>query len=135
STAPIAPPSSWASLRPMPAPPELAALDAALGAALEAAGTPIPFWWRDDDAGRAHPRLDHLLELAESLTIPLALAVVPAWLQPEAVSAIGHGRATVLQHGWEHADHALPGTRKIELGGGVDRAALAVHLQEGRTIL
>jgi hypothetical protein len=116
----------------MPVAPDLADLDAAL----EATPGPILFWWRDDDAGRPHPRLRRLLAIADDLATPLALAVVPAWLQPDAADAIGRSRlATVFQHGWEHADHALAGMRKIELGGGADRARLALRLGEGRAIL
>ena len=43
-------------------------------------GEAIRLWWRDDDAGRGDPRLERLLELAERRALPLALAVVPVWL-------------------------------------------------------
>lgn len=90
-------------------------------------------WWRDDDAGRDHPRLHRLLDLAAAHAVPLALAVVPAWLQPAAVARIrACPVATVLQHGIAHADHARPGQRKIELGGSAERAALARALVDQR---
>lgn len=93
-------------------------------------------WWRDDDAGRAHPNLDPLLDLASALERPMALAVVPTWLEPSVVDRIlACPWASVLQHGVAHADHGHPGDRNIELGGTVDRAALDDALQAGRTRL
>lgn len=103
---------------------------------LDQAEAPIAFWWRDDDAGRAHPRLEQLLALAEELDCPLALAVVPGWLEPAARDAIlACPQATVLAHGWRHANHAAPETRKIELGGTIDRALLRQQLLDGRAVL
>ena len=90
-------------------------------------------WWRDDDAGRDHPRLRRLLALARARDLPLALAVVPAWLEPAAVEAIlDTPQATVLQHGIAHADRARPGEKKIELGGAAAADALEPGLVAGR---
>jgi hypothetical protein len=72
-----------------------------------AAGRVATLWWRDDDAVRMSPALDRLLALAED--VPLALAVIPA--EAEAFEA----RATVLQHGWSHANNARAAARKCEL--------------------
>lgn len=106
---------------------------AALVAALDRRSTPVLLWWRDDDAGRAHPNLDRLLALARAFAAPVALAVVPAWLEEPVAEAIrACPEATVLQHGWAHRDHAGPGERRIELGGRADRARLAADLAEGR---
>lgn len=102
------------------------ALDAALGR-----GETVRFWWRDDDAGESSPALNRLLETSESQNLPLALAVVPAWLQPDAQGQIAaSGEATVLQHGYAHKNHARKGAKSIELGG---RAAdrIAKDLRKG----
>lgn len=97
---------------------------------------PARLWWRDDDAGRADARLDRLLGLAQEIRVPLALAVVPAWLERSVVRAIlGVPEASVLQHGWAHLDHAACGERRIELGGSADRRQLAGALERGRLIL
>ena len=105
----------------------------ALEAALDAAPAPIPLWWRDDDAGRSHPRLDRLLALAERRRAPLALAVVPAWLEAEVAGRIlAAPVATVLQHGWAHESRALPGAKRIELGGTAEVGVLGRKLEEGR---
>ena len=63
----------------------------------------------------------------------LLLAVVPAMLDETTTRTIrGYGNATIAQHGWEHRDHAATGMKKIELGGKVDRVALASVLARGR---
>ncbi|MEK0083444.1 polysaccharide deacetylase family protein [Benzoatithermus flavus] len=112
----------------MSVPPE-----AALVAALGASPAPVVLWWRDDDAGRDHPRLASLLALAERRRAPVALAVVPEWLEEACAARIlGCPLATVLQHGIAHADHAVPPGKKIELGGSADHAALARDLVRGR---
>ena len=90
--------------------------EAALHAALAAAPPSLRLWWRDDDAGRPHPRLARLLALAERRAAPVALAVVPAWLEAECALLIGRCPwASVLQHGIAHRNHAREGERKIEL--------------------
>jgi predicted deacetylase len=81
------------------------------------------FWWRDDDAGAAGPAFDRLLALARTHAAPLALAVVPTWLEETAAAAIREGPPglRVLQHGYAHRNHEPPapdGTRgrSAELG-------------------
>ncbi len=109
-------------------------LETALDAAARR-GETIRFWWRDDDAGKASPALLRLLELAERQGLPLALAVVPAWLEPEAQAAIAaSAEATVLQHGYAHADHSEKGGKTIELGGR-EPAVIADELRHGFKIL
>jgi hypothetical protein len=109
-------------------------LHAALDAVAER-GEAIRFWWRDDDAGREHPALARLLELAEQRGLPIALAVVPAWLHPAAQAWIAAcSRATVLQHGYAHANHAGNGEKPVELGGRAD-ATIAAELERGRAAL
>jgi peptidoglycan/xylan/chitin deacetylase (PgdA/CDA1 family) len=109
---------------------------APLARALDQVERPVTFWWRDDDAGRSDPRLRHLLSMAERLEAPVALAVVPAWLEPAVVAEIAQSRqATVLQHGWAHANHAAEGERKIELGGTAPRGHLAALLAGGARVL
>ena len=109
-------------------------LEAVLGAAA-ARGEAIRFWWRNDDAGRADRALVRLLELADRSRFPLALAVVPAWLEAEAQAWIAaSGWVTVLQHGFAHVDHAPPGAKPVELGGREPEAILD-ELGRGLTIL
>ncbi|MGH6898597.1 MAG: polysaccharide deacetylase family protein [Geminicoccaceae bacterium] len=109
-------------------------LQAALDGALER-GDSIRVWWRDDDAGRDHSALPRLLELAECHEVPLALAVVPMWLESGAQARIAASpQATVLQHGFAHANHAPPESKSIELGGrGAD--IIVSELGRGRALL
>ncbi len=103
--------------------------------ACAARGEAIRVWWRDDDAGREHPALERLLELAERQGVPLALAVVPLWLEAPGQALIaGSARATVLQHGFAHANHAPAGERSVELGHR-DLATVAEELRQGRAAL
>ena len=81
------------------------------------AGREASFWWRDDDAVAPSSALDRLLDLAAHHDLPLALAVIPA----RATSALARrladeARATALQHGFAHQNHAPPAEKKIELG-------------------
>lgn len=106
------------------------ALDATAGR-----GEMARFWWRDDDAGEPSPALDRLLGTAERYNLPLALAVVPAWLQPDAQGQIAASReATVLQHGYAHKNHARKGAKSIELGGRANDGILK-DLRKGYAIL
>jgi hypothetical protein len=81
------------------------------------AGREAELWWRDDDAEDTSPELDRLLALQQRTAVPLAMAVVPA----RATSALAERLAAatavdVLQHGYAHANHALPPDKKCELG-------------------
>ena len=103
--------------------------------AIAARGEAIRLWWRDDDAGRDHPALERLLELAERRDLPLALAVVPLWLEAPVQALIAaSAQATVLQHGYAHANHAPPGARSIELGGR-EPATIVAELSQGQAAL
>lgn len=92
-------------------------LETALDAAARRGAT-LRFWWRDDDAGRKSPALSRLLELAERQNIPLAVAVVPAWLDADVHGRIAaSAQVSILQHGYDHQNHAAEGAKSIELGG------------------
>ena len=106
--------------------------EAELRAALAGGIAAGRIWWRDDDAGRDHPRLAQLLALAARHTAPVALAVVPAWLDAACRDRIGGcALATVLQHGIAHANHAEQPAKKIELGGSASGDGLRQGLRDG----
>jgi hypothetical protein len=103
--------------------------------AIAARGEAIRLWWRDDDAGRDEAALDRLLELAARRDLPLALAVVPLWLAAPVQALIAaSAQATVLQHGFAHANHAPPGAKSIELGAR-EPATIAAELSRGQAVL
>jgi hypothetical protein len=111
-------------------------VEADLAAAIAAAPVPPRFWWRDDDAGADDARLLPLLDVARARSAPLALAMVPAWLDARCVErALAAAEVTVLQHGIAHADHAAPPAKKIELGGAAPRDRIRAGLGRGRTKL
>ncbi|MGE4219814.1 MAG: hypothetical protein AB7G39_10235 [Alphaproteobacteria bacterium] len=104
------------------------ALEAELDA-WAASGRAARIWWRDDDATRPGPRLDRLFRLAEDL--PLALAVVPATLDPGLAAGLPCG-IRVLQHGYAHANHAPPDAKKAEFGDHRLLSAMLAELSAGR---
>ncbi len=95
------------------------------------------FWWRDDDAVDCSPALDRLLGLAEAHGVPLSLAVIPA----QATAALARrlagaaARISVLQHGFDHANHAPEGEKSMELGLHRPRVAICEELADGRAML
>ena len=82
-------------------------------------GRAATLWWRDDDTVRPTGALDRLLALRAQTQAPLALAVIPATVEPATAAHIDPGESLdVLQHGYIHRNHAPPGERKAELGPG-----------------
>lgn len=111
------------------------ALDVELDA-WAATGRTATFWWRDDDATRDGPSLRRLLALADDMEIPLALAVIPADAQDDLAAAIGgNGRVSVLQHGWDHRNHAAAPAKKAELAAGRPWHQAVGDLVRGQGIL
>ena len=91
-------------------------LDRALGRARDR-NCPLAFWWRDDDAVAHTPPLDRLLDLARRVEAGLALAAIPARLEPSLADRLaGEERVFALVHGSSHANHAPPGEKKAEFG-------------------
>lgn len=95
-------------------------------------GLEARFWWRDDDAAAATAELRRLLALCQSSGAPLALAVIPAACEDSMVELVaGTGNISVLQHGYSHRNHALPGQLKLELGGARDTDEILGDLTRG----
>jgi predicted glycosyltransferase len=84
---------------------------------IESAGVPVDLWWRDDDATAASPALDRLLALARRHQAPLALAVVPASLDPSLSARLAdESDVAILVHGLAHRNHAPASEKKSEFG-------------------
>jgi hypothetical protein len=80
-------------------------------------GRTATMWWRDDDATASSDALIQALTLADTFGVSVALAVIPARLDPTLAPLIArHPRAVVMQHGYAHDNHARAGDKKIELG-------------------
>ena len=94
-------------------------------------GRPVEFWWRDDDAARADAVLSRLVALAQRMSIPLALAAIPARSEPQAFQGMGP-LVSILQHGTDHANRAAPGEKKTEFKPAEPVAAALERLNAGR---
>jgi hypothetical protein len=93
------------------------------------AGRMATWWWRDDDAVAATPALEQLLQVAHG---PIALAVIPARLQPDLAPLLGrHPAVAVLQHGYAHRNAAPAGGRKSEFPDERDLDAIERDLAAG----
>jgi hypothetical protein len=87
------------------------------------------WWWRDDDAVAATPELDQLLQVAGG---PIALAVIPAKLQPDLAPRLKQNPAVaVLQHGYAHRNENPAGGRKSEFPDERDLGAIQQDLTAG----
>ena len=107
-------------------------LDAELDA-WHAASRRAGLWCRDDDACRDSPALNRLLEIVRYAEVPVALAVIPALMEPSLVDALTQARfATVVQHGYAHRNYAPPGARNWELGTHRPVAQSVAELAQGR---
>jgi len=80
-------------------------------------GLHLPIWWRDDDAIAPTAALDRLAALAEDLSLPVHIAVIPKHADP-ALAAYSKDRPLIrpLVHGWQHISHAPDGAKKAEFG-------------------
>jgi len=94
------------------------------------AGRAASLWWRDDDAVAATPQLGDLLRLAGGT--PIAIAVIPAHARPDLADALaGAAQVAVLQHGWQHANHA-GGGKKCEYPSDRPEAVVGAEIEAGR---
>jgi hypothetical protein len=79
-----------------------------------ASGRVARLWWRDDDAIEDTDALRTLIAIAEHT--PVAIAVIPAFASDRVASlAQSSPCVSILQHGWNHLNHAGPADRKAEL--------------------
>ena len=94
-------------------------------------GRRATLWLRDDDACTDSAALQRLLGIAAVASLPVALAAIPAALEPSLVDVVARSRlATVIQHGYAHRNHAPSEERKMELG--LDRGADAAVAELAR---
>jgi hypothetical protein len=97
-----------------------------------ATGRKVAMWWRDDDATTITPALQRALQLSRLYAVPLALAVIPRRVRAELSAALESlGTIAVLQHGFNHTNHAPAGERAAEFGAGRSLAAMRYELADG----
>jgi hypothetical protein len=103
------------------------------------AGRVATLWWRDDDAVAPSAALDHLVSLAG--TVAIGLAVIPALVRPDlapwlsgCARTLTRGGIAVLQHGWRHVSHSVSG-KKSEFPAARLRDDVVFELAAGRARL
>ena len=80
-------------------------------------GSPVRFWWRDDDAVADTPQLDRLLRLARRYDAGIGLAVIPKTIEPSLAARLtDEDKVFALVHGLSHDNHAPVGDKKAEFG-------------------
>jgi hypothetical protein len=99
-------------------------------------GEQAVFWWRDDDAQKNHPSLLRLVDLAGQYDVPLALAVIPAGSEHSLRELTERNPdLSLLQHGYQHQNHASKEEKKQELGAHREHKLILVELQKGFDML
>jgi hypothetical protein len=109
----------------------------ACAAAVRPPHRPATVWFRADDIGVPGRQCQRMLDTFRAHQVPLALALVPAWLTVprwKALQAGGRDGAHLWgwhQHGWRHRNHETAG-KKQEFGPARLSAALRADLVRGR---
>ena len=115
----------------LPTPVDWSEVNDALAISRDSGREPV-LWWRDDDAVRATPQFNRLLQLAARFEAAIAIAVVPSRAEPDlAERLLDEDRASILVHGYSHLNHAPAGQKKAEFGPGRDNAVMAVEAGRG----
>lgn len=97
-----------------------------------AAGSPVKFWLRDDDAIEPSEQLDHLLEVTQKFFVPLTLAVIPAGTGAALAQRLDTAdHVSIAVHGWSHTSHAYANEKKQELGNHRPQGVTLAELQLG----
>jgi hypothetical protein len=109
-----------------------------VAAALDGAGGPVPFFFRDDDAGWDEDALWALLDVFAAAGVPVDVAAIPAAVGPacgrELAGRAAAGLVRVHQHGRTHVNHE-PAGRACEFGPSRFPRRQALDVIEGREML
>lgn len=107
-------------------------------AALDATMTPVPWFFRDDDAGWADDALWALLDVFAGADVPVDVAAIPTAVTPACGRQLSRrtagGTVRVHQHGYAHVDHGTD-ARKSEFGAGRDGRLQFADIVAGRVRL
>ena len=111
---------------------------APVAAALAAAPSPVPWFFRDDDAGWADDALWALLDEFEEAGVTVDVAAIPVAVSVgcgrRLAARVEAGAVRVHQHGYAHVNHA-PAGRKCEFGADRDAARQTNDVRAGRARL
>ncbi|MCS3743142.1 polysaccharide deacetylase family protein [Rhizobium sp. BK661] len=96
------------------------------------AGRTARLWLRDDDAVEVTDALEQLLDTTRQATVPLTLAVIPAFTGEALVARLAReDHVLVAVHGWSHENHAGPDEKKQELGSHRHADVVLAQLRNG----
>ena len=99
-------------------------------------GRRATLWWRDDDAIAGTPALERLLSTGAAADLAVFLAVIPGPADESLADRIrGLPGVPVLQHGFDHANHAPAGEKRAEFGAGRPFPQALDELARGRQLL
>jgi hypothetical protein len=104
---------------------------------LDNAAGPVTLFFRDDDGGWDDDRLFRLLDIFETASIPVDLALIPAEVSDNLARRLNDrlrssaGRIRVHQHGYRHTNHESTG-KKCEFGPTRGTADQAQDLRAGQ---
>jgi peptidoglycan/xylan/chitin deacetylase (PgdA/CDA1 family) len=111
---------------------------APVAAALATATVPVPWWFRDDDAGWDDDGLWPLLDVFEDAGVAVDVAAIPAAVTTSCADRLAArtagGLVHVHQHGLAHTNHERAG-RKSEFGLSRGRARQTADIRAGRQLL
>lgn len=98
-------------------------------------------WFRADDVAIPGRRNKAMFDAFRAHGAPLSPALVPAWVSADRWAGLleqAGGDSPLWawhQHGYKHANHEPPGSRKCEFGDSVPYAAALAALQKGKAKL
>jgi hypothetical protein len=99
---------------------------------LQQAGKVARCWLRDDDAVEPSMPLERLLEITGAFSVPLTLAVIPAYTGEALAQRLERAPScSVAVHGWSHVNYAGAGEKKQELGCHRPASEVLDELQRG----
>jgi hypothetical protein len=99
-------------------------------------GLTAQFWWRDDDVQHPSLQLDQLLGISAQHSVALSLATIPQGVSAELVRALSRSQeVSILQHGFNHQNHAPATERKMELGWHRPAELIVEQISKGRSTL
>jgi peptidoglycan/xylan/chitin deacetylase (PgdA/CDA1 family) len=107
-------------------------------AALDVARQPVPFFFRDDDAGWEDELLWDLLDRCQARKVHIDVAVIPAELDDVRAKALCDRASTGVvhlhQHGFRHVNHEPTG-RKYEFGPSRSHDQQLADIAQGRALI
>ncbi len=106
--------------------------------ALDASFKPVPFFFRDDDAGWENELLWDLLDRFQAREVHIDLAVIPVELDADLATALcdraSTGKVHLHQHGFRHVNHEVDG-RKYEFGPSRSHDEQLADIAQGRAMI